>query len=115
MGTKNIDISDEAYSSLNGLKRNDESFSETIIRMGSGTPSRTSRLRLVCVVLWGYCFVVWLYVIAYQLRYSWGVYDVLAWWLPIRMDYLAEIMFTLSLIFALIAATNPSTKHYKSE
>ena len=51
-----------------------------------------------------YCLAVGLYVIAYEARYSFGVHDVLALWLPIRMDYLAETAFALSFIFALVAA-----------
>ena len=53
---------------------------------------------------------LWLYVIAFQLIYSGSVYFPLAWWLPIRMDYLGEIAFALSFIFALIAATYPAAK-----
>jgi len=102
MGTKNIEVSDEAYSSLNGLKTADESLSEAIIRMGS--KSHASLIRRVCFVISCYGFAVWLYVIAYQLSFPQGVYGPFALWLPIRMDYVGEAAFTLSFISALITA-----------
>ena len=110
MGTKRIQISDKAYANLKGLKRHDESFSETIIRIGSKNPTRASLVRRVCSVISGYSLAVWLYVIAYQMFNPDDVYDVLVWWLPIRMDYIAEVAFTLSFIFALIAATYHTTQ-----
>ena len=110
MGTKSVAISDEAYLSLKGLKRPGESFSDVIVRIGANTHPRTITIRRICVVLWGYCLALWLYVIAFQLIYSGSVYFPLAWWLPIRMDYLGETAFALSFIFALIAATYPAAK-----
>ena len=111
MSTKNIAISDKAYLRLKGLKRPGESFSDVIERAGSTSNSpRTSLISRVCVVIWGYLVAVWLYVIAFQLRYRNGVYDVLAWWLPIRMDYLGEAAFVLSFIFALIAVSYRATE-----
>ena len=110
MGTKSISISDEAYLSLKGLKRPGEGFSDVVARIGGNTHPRTTMIRRICIVLWGYCFAVWLYVIAFQLRYFHSVYLVLAWWLPIRLDYLGEIAFALSFIFALITATYPAAK-----
>ena len=53
---------------------------------------------------------VWLYVIAYQLRYNDSVYNTLAWWFPIRMDYLGEAAFVLSFLFALIVALYSAPK-----
>ena len=96
--------------SLKELKRPDESFSEAIIRMGSESHSRTNLIRRICVVISVYSLTVWLYAIAYQLRYPKFVYDVLVWWLPIRMDYLAEAAFALSFICALIIALHPAGK-----
>jgi hypothetical protein len=108
MDTRSIPISDEAYLSLKGLKRPGESFSDVIVRIGANAHPQPTTIRRICVVLWGYCLAVWLYVIAFQLRYSRSVYYPLAWWLPIRLDYLGEIAFALSFIFALITATYPA-------
>ena len=104
MGTRSIAISDEAYLKLKGLKARGESFSEVILRIGPNTSSGTTLIRRFSVVIWGYCIAVWLYVIAYQLTFPSSIYDVLAWWLPIRMDYLGEATFILSFIFALVIA-----------
>ena len=104
MGTKSVAISDKAYSNLEGLRRPRESFSDVILRIGSNASSRRSTVRRVCFVLWGYCFAFWLYVIAYQIA-SGDITDPLAWWLPIRMDYLGEAAFVLSLVFALVVAS----------
>jgi len=110
MGTKSVAISEEAYLSMKGLKRAGESFSDVIVRIAGNTHSRTTTIRRICFVLWGYCFAVWLYVIGFQIRYSHSVYYALAWWLPIRLDYLGEMAFALSFIFALITATYPAAK-----
>ena len=109
MGTKSVDVSDEAYLTLKGLKRRGESFSDVIMRIGSNTFSPTSLIRRFSFVLWGYCLAVWLYVIAYQMRYRNGIYDTLAWWLPVRMDYIGEVAFALSFVFAIIIAVRPAT------
>jgi hypothetical protein len=105
MGTRSIAISDEAYLRLKGLKRVGERFSDVIVRIGSNANPRTTLIRRFCIVIWGYCLAVWLYVIAFQLRYPDSVYDTLVWWLPIRMDYLGEVAFVLSFMFALIIAS----------
>ena len=104
MGTKSMEISDDAHLTLERLARPRESFSDVIVRLGLSNHRRTL-IRRICVVLWGYSLAVWLYVLAYQLRYRDGIYDVLTWWLPIRMDYLAEAAFALSFLFALIAVS----------
>lgn len=71
---------------------------------------RFKMIQRVSLVFWGYCFTVWLYVIAMQLRYPNSVYWPLAVWLPIRLDYLGEGAFILSLISAIIAATSSTLK-----
>jgi len=63
-----------------------------------------SRLQHLSIVLCAWSLSVWLYVIAMQLRYPDAVYWPLAVWLPIRLDYLGEAAFILSLIFAIITA-----------
>ena len=110
MGTKSIAISDDAYLSLKGLKRPGENFSDVILRIGWNTWPRRTLIRRFCTVSWGYCLAVWLYVIAYQLRYNDSVYNTLAWWFPIRMDYLGEAAFVLSFLFALIVALYSAAK-----
>ena len=75
-----------------------------------------ARLQRVSIVLCIYSFVVWLYVIAMQLRYLVTVYWPFAQWIPIRMDYLAETAFLFSFIFAMIAATcRPQCKDSHAE
>lgn len=63
-----------------------------------------SGLQRLSIVLCAWSLSVWLYVIAMQLRYPDAVYWPLAVWLPIRLDYLGEAAFILSLIFAIITA-----------
>lgn len=60
----------------------------------------TFSLKKLLPVVWGYTFLVWLYVIAMQLRFPDSVYWPLSVWLPIRMDYLGEIAFVFSFILA---------------
>ena len=92
-------------------RRPRESFSDIILGINSSRSHyRTILIRRFCVVTWGYCIAIWLYVIAYQLRYNSSVYNTLAWWLPIRMDYLGEAAFALSFILALIIALNQAPK-----
>ena len=64
-----------------------------------------ARLQRMSAVLCLYSFLVWLYVIAMQLRYLDSVYWDFAVWIPVRMDYLGEVAFLFSFIFAMIAAT----------
>ncbi len=56
------------------------------------TAQRSERRRLrsktLLLVVWGYAFAVWLYVIAMQFLYPNSIYWTLATWLPIRLDYL---------------------------
>jgi len=110
MGTRSVTISDEAYSRLKDAKRRGESISDVIMRIGSYSKARSSLIRRISFVIWGYLLAIWVYVIAYQLRYRGGIYDVLAWWLPIRMDYLGEAAFVSSFIFALIIALRPGSE-----
>jgi len=61
---------------------------------------RRARLRKVLLVVWGYAFVVWLYVIALQFFYPASIYMPFATWLPIRVDYVGEAAFILSFCVA---------------
>jgi hypothetical protein len=108
---RSIEISDGAYLRLKALKRSGESFSQVIERIGSNSMPRLNLIQRVCIVLWGYCLAVWLYVIVFQFRYPDSIYDALAWWLPIRMDYLGEAAFVASFIFALITALHRTAQH----
>lgn len=56
--------------------------------------------RGLITVVCGYALMVWLYVIAMQLRWPEAVYWPLALWLPIRIDYLGEIAFAASFLLA---------------
>jgi hypothetical protein len=74
-------------------------------RLYSRLQTSSSKLRRVSLVLWGYSFAVWLYVIAMQLRYPESPYWPFAVWIPVRMDYLGEGAFFLSFIFGIFAIT----------
>ncbi|HKM50776.1 MAG TPA: hypothetical protein VJZ75_06330 [Candidatus Bathyarchaeia archaeon] len=68
-----------------------------------GTPisiRRHSMFRRLALLLWGYSFSVWVYVVAMQIRYPDSVYWPFATWLPIRMDFLGEAAFAFSIILA---------------
>ena len=111
MDMKILRISDEAYLRLKELQRSRESFSEVIVRMSSGPNARTTLIRRLSFVLWGYCFAVWLYVVVFQFTSPDSIYDVLVWWLPIRMDYIGEAGFILSFVFALTAVYYSVAEH----
>ena len=59
-------------------------------------------LRYLTMILWLYSFLVWLYVIAMQLRYNESPYWPLAWWMPVRLDYLGETSFVLSFLLGIL-------------
>jgi hypothetical protein len=61
---------------------------------------RRSHFKGVLLVVWGYAFAVWLYVVAMQLFYPKSLYWPLATWLPIRLDYFGEAAFVFSFIMA---------------
>lgn len=63
--------------------------------------SRVLVVRLLRV-LGSFCLLVWGYVVAMQLTYPESTHWSLAEWLPIRMDYLAEVAFVVA--FAAYAA-----------
>ena len=60
--------------------------------------------RRLCIVGCVYGLLAWGYAVAMQLRNPFWVYFVLAWWLPIRLDYLGELGFAASLLFAVMLA-----------
>jgi len=74
---------------------------------------RISRLYLVCCI---YGLLAWGYVVALQIRNENWVYEVLAKWVPIRLDYFGEIGFIISLLCAIALAlrqdkgVNPSKR-----
>jgi hypothetical protein len=61
---------------------------------------RRSHFKSLLLVVWGYAFAVWLYVVAMQLFYPKSLYWPLATWLPIRLDYFGEAAFVCSFAIA---------------
>jgi len=74
-------------------------------RLFISTKKSSTWLRRVVAVFWVYSLIVWLYVIAMQLRYPESPYWAFAQWLPVRMDYLGELAFFFSFIFGIFAIT----------
>jgi hypothetical protein len=74
-------------------------------RLFVSTRKSSTWLRRVVVVFWVYSLIVWVYVIAMQLRYPESPYWPLAQWLPVRLDYLGELAFFFSFIFGIFAIT----------
>lgn len=62
---------------------------------------RRYRVMGFLVVVCGFAFAVWLYVIAMQFFYPASIYWPLATWLPIRLDYVGEAAFVFSLFLAI--------------
>ena len=60
--------------------------------------SRRAQLKNILLIVWGYAFAVWLYVIAVQFLHPDWIYQPFATWLPIRMDYMGEAAFVASFI-----------------
>ena len=56
--------------------------------------------RGLLTVVCAYALMVWVYVIAMQLRWPDAIYWPLALWLPIRIDYLGEMAFVGSFFLA---------------
>jgi len=69
-------------------------FVERTRRVYTSLKTSSNKLRRVDIVLWGYSFAVWLYVIAMQLRYPESPYWPFAVWIPVRLDYLGEVAFS---------------------
>jgi hypothetical protein len=63
---------------------------------------RRSQLKNILLILGGYAFAVWTYVIAVQFIHPEWVYEPFASWLPIRMDYVGETAFVASFIIITI-------------
>jgi len=68
---------------------------------------RVSRVFLVGCI---YGLLIWGYVVALQIRDPGWVRDVLAWWVPIRLDYFGEIGFVISFLFAMALALRQGEK-----
>ncbi len=62
---------------------------------------RRYRVKALLLIVWGYAFAVWLYVIAIQLVYPNSLYWPVATWLPIRLDYFGESAFFFSFIVSI--------------
>jgi len=58
--------------------------------------------RTLVALLALYSFVMWVYVISFQIVVPESVYWPLALWLPIRMDYFGEASLVSSFIFAVL-------------
>jgi hypothetical protein len=57
--------------------------------------------------------LTWGYVVAMQLRHLGSVYDVLAEWMPIRLDYFGEAAFILSMVaYFLLSPTTMTSSQY---
>jgi hypothetical protein len=69
-------------------------------RLNGDRGGQTSRRIVIALARTVFLFglVTWGYVVAMQLRDLASVYDVLALWMPIRMDYLGETAFIVSII-----------------
>ena len=77
--------------------------------------SRRAQLKNILLIVWGYAFAVWLYVIAVQFLHPDWIYQPFATWLPIRMDYVGEAAFVASFII-ITAVTMWHTKEaYQSD
>jgi hypothetical protein len=59
---------------------------------------RRSQLKNILLIVWGYAFAVWIYVISVQFLHPDWIYSPFATWLPIRMDYVGEAAFVSSFI-----------------
>ena len=95
-------IENEAASQI---KAEPKSEPETVVKYRTQhSERRHSRLTGFLVVVCGFAFAVWLYVIAMQLFYPKSIYWPLATWLPIRLDYVGEAAFVFSLFTALAVA-----------
>jgi hypothetical protein len=106
----------EAKSFLNRIENSFSGQPSKLVRYSQQQSQlRHSWLKKLMTISWGYAFVIWLYVIAMQLRFPDSVYWPLAVWVPIRMDYLGEVAFGFSFILALaITIWNPKLRKLES-
>ncbi len=74
-----------------------------------------SRFKGLLLVVWGYAFAVWLYVVSMQLFYPKSLYWPVATWLPIRLDYFGEAAFVFSFIMATGVTMWNTRLHLRSE
>jgi len=74
-----------------------------------------SRFKGLLLVVWGYAFAVWLYVVSMQLFYPKSLYWPVATWLPIRLDYFGEAAFVFSFIMATAVTMWNTRLHLRSE
>lgn len=71
---------------------------------------RHSRIKYGLLIVGGFAFAVWLYVIAVQFLYPDWIYESFATWLPIRMDYVGEAAFVISFIVLVAFAMEHSKR-----
>ena len=62
------------------------------------------RISRLCLVGCIYGLLMWGYVVALEVRREDWVYDILATWVPIRLDYFGEIGFVISFLCAITLA-----------
>jgi hypothetical protein len=69
-------------------------------RLNGDKEGRMSRRIVLALARTAFLFglITWGYVVAMQLRDLGEVYDVLALWMPIRLDYVGEAAFILSIV-----------------
>jgi hypothetical protein len=92
-------IENEAASQI---KAEPKSEPDTVVKYSAQrSERRRSRVKGLLLIVWGYAFAVWLYVIAMQLFYPDSLYYPVATWLPIRLDYFGESAFFFSFIVSI--------------
>ena len=83
------------------MQRLEAERKDQALRLFVSAKKSSTKLRRTAVILWLYSLLVWLYVIAMQLRYPDSPHMAFAQWIPVRMDYLGEAAFFLSLILGI--------------
>ena len=83
------------------MQRIEAERKDQALRLFVSAKKSSSMLRRVAIILWLYSLIVWLYVIAMQLRYPDSPYWIFARWIPVRMDYIGEAAFFLSFILGI--------------
>ena len=58
--------------------------------------TKTKRVIFETIFLYG--LIGWLYVVLIQITHPSWIYNPLAWWFPLRVDYFGEICFVISIV-----------------